>query len=129
MGSLEYAAPELISSTTTLFSPKTDIWSLGVCIYALLTGSLPFSHQMREALALMIEKSQWDIAPLYQAPAVKGMGLAGMSAVELVKGCLTWSSEDRLDIRGVLASRWMVNCREIYGDGCLSDEEAAGWGG
>jgi serine/threonine protein kinase len=128
MGSLEYAAPEVVTATETLFSTKADIWAFGVCVYAMLTGGLPFSHGMRETLALMIEKSQWDIAPLYTAPAVRGGGLAGMAAVDLVKGCLTYGSEERWGISEVLGARWLLNCKELYGDGTLSEEEVAEWG-
>ena len=128
MGSLEYAAPEVVTATTTLFSPKADVWAFGVCVYALLTASLPFSHGMREALALMIEKSQWDIAPLYSAPAVRGGGLAGMAAVELVKGCLTYEAEERLSVGEVLREKWFINCVELYGDGNLREEEVEEWG-
>ncbi|KIW03693.1 uncharacterized protein PV09_05008 [Verruconis gallopava] len=128
MGSLEYAAPEVVTATETLFSPKADVWAYGVCVYALLTGSLPFSHEMRETLALMIEKSQWDITPLYQAAAVRGGGPAGMAAVDLVKGCLTYDSEERWSIRDVLESRWLLNCKELYGEGSLSEDELDEWG-
>jgi serine/threonine protein kinase len=128
MGSLEYAAPEVVNATETLFSTKADIWAFGVCVYAMLTGSLPFSHSMKETLALMIEKSQWDIAPLYQAPAVRGGGLAGMAAVDLVKGCLTYGNDDRWSINDVLRARWLLNCNEIYGDGTLPEEEFEEWG-
>ena len=125
MGSLEYAAPELISATSTLFSTAADVWAFGVVVYTLLTGSLPFSHAMREKLVVMIEKTQWDVTPLYQAPAVRGGGLAGTAAIDLVKGALTYDSESRWDIGDILEARWLLNCREIYGDGNFGDEE--GW--
>jgi serine/threonine protein kinase len=123
MGSLEYAAPEIINATTTLFSTKADIWAFGCCVYALITGSLPFSHGMREKLVIMIEKTQWDVAPLYAAPAVRGGGLAGTAAVDLVRACLTHDSEMRWSVGEVLDARWLLNCREMYGDGCLAEGE------
>jgi serine/threonine protein kinase len=126
MGSLEYAAPELITSTTTLFSPAADIWAFGVVVYALLTGNLPFSHAMREKLVVMIEKTQWDVAPLYGTPAVTGSGIAGMGAIELIQGCLTHDADDRWDIQRILSCRWLRGCKEFYGDGCDVDEDEDG---
>ncbi|CAI2165467.1 2684_t:CDS:2 [Funneliformis geosporum] len=41
-GSEEYAAPELISGNP-YDGRKTDIWSLGIILYALLVGYLPFN--------------------------------------------------------------------------------------
>lgn len=125
MGSLEYAAPELINAPSTLYSPAADIWAYGVVVYALLTGSLPFSHAMREKLVVMIEKMQWDSRPLYSAPAVRNGGVAGTAAVELVKGCLTFGAGkgERWDIKKVLNARWLVNCEEMYGDGSIRDGE------
>ncbi|KAE9979528.1 hypothetical protein BLS_009734 [Venturia inaequalis] len=125
MGSLEYAAPELINAPSTLYSPAADIWAFGIVVYALLTGSLPFTHAMPEKLVVMIEKMQWDSAPLYSAPAVRNGGIAGTAAVELVKGCLTFGADEgeRWDIRRVLNARWLVNCEEMYGDGSVKQGE------
>ncbi|XP_071113089.1 serine/threonine-protein kinase MARK2-like isoform X1 [Haliotis cracherodii] len=40
-GSPAYAAPELLSHRK--YGPQVDVWSIGVNMYAMLTGSLPFT--------------------------------------------------------------------------------------
>ncbi|KAM9316136.1 hormonally up-regulated neu tumor-associated kinase homolog A-like [Gastrophryne carolinensis] len=40
-GSPAYAAPELLANKK--YGPKVDVWSVGVSIYAMLTGTLPFT--------------------------------------------------------------------------------------
>ncbi|CAO3629663.1 unnamed protein product [Cunninghamella echinulata] len=41
-GSLAYCAPEQLKSSQILSCPKTDIWSLGIVLYAMFAGKLPF---------------------------------------------------------------------------------------
>ncbi|XP_010172862.1 hormonally up-regulated neu tumor-associated kinase homolog A [Antrostomus carolinensis] len=40
-GSSAYAAPELLAHRK--YSPKVDVWSIGVSMFAMLTGTLPFT--------------------------------------------------------------------------------------
>lgn len=42
-GTLHYKAPELYNSFN--YSNKIDIWAIGVCIYCLLVGHLPFQSE------------------------------------------------------------------------------------
>lgn len=45
LGTLRYMAPELFqvnSGAAESYSEKCDIWSLGICIYMLLAGEMPF---------------------------------------------------------------------------------------
>jgi len=55
-GSLPYSAPELLLPCTTPLAPhpSQDIWALGVMLYALLTGRLPFFDSYEPRLQMKI---------------------------------------------------------------------------
>jgi serine/threonine protein kinase len=42
-GTLQYAAPEILSNSP-YSGPKAEIWSLGCCLYIMLTGNIPFTN-------------------------------------------------------------------------------------
>ncbi|XP_048589644.1 maternal embryonic leucine zipper kinase isoform X2 [Nematostella vectensis] len=59
-GSPAYAAPELISGLP-YFGNEVDLWSMGVLLYALVCGFLPFDDDNTYKLYRLIQKGEYEI--------------------------------------------------------------------
>jgi len=68
-GSPAYAAPELIDGQT-YFGAAVDVWSMGVMLYALLCGFLPFDDD--------------NLSSLYQKVKVRSMQYTWVILLNLV---------------------------------------------
>ena len=44
VGTLEYAAPEMLDGRDQPYNEMCDMWSIGVIAYTLLTDARPFAH-------------------------------------------------------------------------------------
>jgi tRNA A-37 threonylcarbamoyl transferase component Bud32 len=54
LGTLPYMAPEQARGQTHLFGSQTEVWTLGVILYELLTGSRPFAGRDRGEVTRLI---------------------------------------------------------------------------
>ncbi|CAK4468231.1 unnamed protein product [Aphanomyces euteiches] len=70
-GSPCYAAPEMIEGRLYI-GPKADIWSLGVVLFAMVCGNLPFEDNNTSVLYKKILSGQYK-APNYISPAVQDL--------------------------------------------------------
>jgi len=120
MGTLNYAAPEVVNATTTLFSTAADMWSYGVCMFLLITGTYPFQHGFQPRLVMMITRGEWDQSVLLDSPAVRR---DGAMVANLVRGCLEPDPDSRYTIRQALNEDWFVGCKDVYD----ADEPLGGW--
>lgn len=102
-GSLEYASPELLLSSTGLIDPVVDMWAFGVVVYATLVGSRPFQHGFGPRLHASIIKGEWN----------RDAVLAGheddpsrQEALNLICHCLDKDTASRWTIRQALGCNW-----------------------
>ncbi|KAL7274444.1 hypothetical protein RUND412_002657 [Rhizina undulata] len=113
-GSMQYASPEVIATTTPMYSAAGDIWAYAVVLYALFTGALPFNHTFLPKLTMLIGKGEWDAR---KVRSCRGLVEAGEDetekVIEVLKGCLRIDPEKRWSIRRVLESEWF---EDLAGD-------------
>jgi len=69
-GSPPYASPELFKDEHYLASP-VDIWSLGILIFFILTGSMPFSAPSIPQLRTTILKGEYQLPGTLSPSCVK----------------------------------------------------------
>ncbi|KAJ8256697.1 hypothetical protein COCON_G00188490 [Conger conger] len=96
-GSPAYAAPELLNRQN--YGPKVDVWSIGVNMYAMLTGTLPFTVEPFSLTLLhdrMVNKEMNPLPP-YISPG----------AVMLLRNLLEPDPVKRPAIRQVANTPWL----------------------
>ncbi|KNC52973.1 uncharacterized protein AMSG_12239 [Thecamonas trahens ATCC 50062] len=95
-GTPAYAAPELLSAQPYL-GPHVDIWAMGVTLYAMVTGSLPFDHPDVATLYSLIRKGEF-----YQPPQLSD----GVNA--LIAGMLTVDPTQRFSLDEIANHPWIL---------------------
>ena len=95
-GSPHYASPEIIRGDR-YDGATSDIWSCGVILYALLTGSLPFDDENIRRLLSKVKNGQYAL-PDYIPP----------SAGDLIKRMLVIDPTQRINIESIKQHPWFM---------------------
>ncbi|HEX6648031.1 MAG TPA: protein kinase, partial [Pyrinomonadaceae bacterium] len=101
MGTLAYMSPE--QSTGESIDHRTDIWSLGVVLYELVTGKKPFTGNNRQETVNAILSSEADPASSIDATLPADLDLILQKALEKDRELRYQTASDfRADIRRLL---------------------------
>ncbi|SCU99614.1 LAME_0G04280g1_1 [Lachancea meyersii CBS 8951] len=104
IGSLPYAAPELLEPAPPPLSPSADVWALGVTLYTMLMGKLLFKHDYEPGLRAMIAAAKYDSRPLEKVCSANNENGSSQSLCDAVKGCLVKKVSDRWDLDSIEVS-------------------------
>ncbi|KAI8916365.1 kinase-like domain-containing protein [Gorgonomyces haynaldii] len=95
-GSPPYAAPELFQGKEYA-GPEVDIWSLGVVLYVLVCGSLPFDGSTLPKLRARVVSGKFKI-PFYMSPDCE----------RLIKKMLVLDPSKRASMAQVMEDKWFT---------------------
>ena len=101
-GSPCYASPECISGKP--YNGKTnDVWSVGVILYAMVTGQLPWTKRNQTQLFEQIKQGEYTI-PHYVS---KDCG-------DLLKKLMTVDSKKRITLEKAMEHPWFANANRVH---------------
>ncbi|KAI9867843.1 MAG: hypothetical protein M1813_007665 [Trichoglossum hirsutum] len=114
VGSLQYAAPELVRGSNDAFTTAVDMWAFGAVAFCLLTGRLPFQDTFQPRVPLLIMRGDWDELALRSSHGAAGSEDA---VVEFIRGCLQLDIDIRWNVGQVLTCEWLESWKEEDDDG------------
>lgn len=94
-------APE-ITKRVPYSGKAADIWALGVILYLLVTGSLPFQASNESELHRLIQQGKWNME-----------GEMSKKGKNLLKKLLHCNSSKRITAQGILSDPWFSDVMQI----------------
>lgn len=100
-GSPLYAAPEIVQARPYI-GPEVDIWSLGIILYAMLVGALPFEDEQLKGLYKKIGDGRFTF-PEHVSPAAR----------DLIRSMLQVSVLDRATMQQIRLHPWVLGDERV----------------
>ncbi|SBT43961.1 serine/threonine protein kinase, putative [Plasmodium ovale wallikeri] len=106
VGTLSYAAPEVLgcNNTNGYNSEKADVWSLGIILYAMLFGLLPFDNEDKQVKEAYNEIMSNKI--IYPKNRINKFSI---NVRNLLSGILNTNPFNRLSLDEVINHEWLID--------------------
>ncbi|KAF2896581.1 hypothetical protein ILUMI_09593 [Ignelater luminosus] len=105
-GTPNFLAPEIIDNRYQKYTQEVDIWSLGVILFYMLSGQLPFQSDSLHYLFRLILSGEYSMDETLWC-------LISNDAKDLVKHMLVVDPEKRIKISDILSHPWITNDSSI----------------
>lgn len=105
IGTPYYMSPELYKHQK--YNTKTDIWSIGVLLYELMTLKPPYNAANIHDLKYKISNSKWTLSNKYRA-------IYSADLCDLLEHILDNNQNTRYNINEILNHRYFINQYKIY---------------
>lgn len=103
-GTTYYIAPEVLTHS---YSEKCDVWSCGVILYLLLSGTPPFNGLSESEIIAKIMRGQYSFsAPIW--------GKISADAKDLISKMLTFNQDLRISAKSALSHPWILRFSQVY---------------
>lgn len=103
-GTTVYLCPE---GNNHYFSLKSDVWSLGICLYLMLTGDYPFNGYDDDEYEINVMEYNLDRTYLYNKKK-KNKKMLSKDASKLITMCLSKEHSERCVIEDILNSDFLA---------------------
>ncbi|XP_053986004.1 obscurin isoform X2 [Hylaeus volcanicus] len=97
-GMPEYVAPEVTNNEGVSFS--TDMWSVGIITYILLSGISPFRGFNDKETLMKIREGKWEFDDRWNNISEDGK--------DFIRSLLMYNCERRMDVKAALAHPWIT---------------------
>ncbi|XP_063699133.1 ovarian-specific serine/threonine-protein kinase Lok-like [Culicoides brevitarsis] len=105
IGTPNYVAPEVLNADQfNRYTNKVDVWSMGVMLFAMISGTLPFSEDYGD-IRKQITAGKYTFFP----DSWRGIS---QDAVMLVRNMLKVQPEARINLHEILETPWMESTHE-----------------
>lgn len=113
-GTVDYLAPEvLMTNGIKGYSQKVDIWSLGIILYAMLSGNLPFEQQQVNSFYLRRNNESQEYFQIVTFPQSQGWDDVSEEAKDLIRCLLQLHPENRPSVTEIFDHPWISTQSEI----------------
>lgn len=115
IGDTEFCAPEMLNFEPV--SPPTDMWSVAILAYILLSGISPFFNEDEDIVVANVQKAKWAFDP-------DAFGGISSEAKDFISKCLKRQPEQRLTAQQALEHKWLSDDYASVRKGSVLDIES-----